>query len=103
MENLLSGYVPEYLYERGRIDTSLPFPALKRRSRINAAAQTADAAGFLTAHQGRTTNSMVQPDLKFRVKLKYETRNGSRLLTSPYDRAEVSIDSHYSKRLVIDR
>jgi Domain of unknown function (DUF4105) len=41
---LLSGYVPEYLYEHRRIDTSLPFEDLKRRSHINAAAQAADQA-----------------------------------------------------------
>jgi len=41
---LLSGYVPQYLYEQGRIDTSLPFEALKQRSHINAAAQAADQA-----------------------------------------------------------
>jgi hypothetical protein len=41
---LLSGYVPEYLYEQRRIDTSLPFEELKRRSHINAAAQAADKA-----------------------------------------------------------
>jgi hypothetical protein len=41
---LLSGYIPQYLYERAGIDTSLPFEALKHRSRINAAAQAADDA-----------------------------------------------------------
>jgi Domain of unknown function (DUF4105) len=41
---LLSGYVPQYLYEQDRIDTSLPFEELKRRSHVNAAAQTADQA-----------------------------------------------------------
>jgi hypothetical protein len=41
---LLSGYVPEYLYEHRRIDTSLPFEELKRRSHINAAARAADQA-----------------------------------------------------------
>jgi hypothetical protein len=41
---LLSGYVPEYLYENRRIDTSLPFEELKRRSHINNAAQAADQA-----------------------------------------------------------
>jgi hypothetical protein len=35
---LLSGYVPEYLYESGRLDTSIPFPELQRRSLIDAAA-----------------------------------------------------------------
>jgi hypothetical protein len=44
---LLSGYTPQYLYERGRVDTSLPFEELKRRSHINAAARAADnAANF---------------------------------------------------------
>ena len=41
---LLSGYAPEYAYERGRLDRSLPFEELKRRSHINAAAQAADKA-----------------------------------------------------------
>lgn len=41
---LLSGYVPQYLYERQRVDTSLSFDELKRRSFINAAAQAADRA-----------------------------------------------------------
>jgi len=41
---LLSGYAPLYVYERGRLDTSLPFQELKRRSHINAAAHDADQA-----------------------------------------------------------
>lgn len=41
---LLSGYVPQYLYERQRVDTSLSFDELKRRSFINAAAQAPDRA-----------------------------------------------------------
>ena len=41
---LLSGYVPQYLYERAAIDTSLPFEVLKQRSHINAAARAADNA-----------------------------------------------------------
>src|SRR5262245_40279269 len=41
---LLSGYVPEYLYEHRRIDTTLSFEELKRRSHINKAAQAADNA-----------------------------------------------------------
>jgi len=39
---LLSGYVPEYMYEVGRLDTSLPFPELKARSLINSRAKAAD-------------------------------------------------------------
>jgi hypothetical protein len=41
---LLSGYIPQYLYERSGIDTSLPFEELKRRSHINAAAKSSDDA-----------------------------------------------------------
>jgi hypothetical protein len=41
---LLSGYTPAYVYESGRIDQSLPFEELKRRSLVNAAAQAADQA-----------------------------------------------------------
>jgi uncharacterized protein DUF4105 len=39
---LLSGYTPEYVYEQGRLDRSLPFEELRRRSLINAKAQAAD-------------------------------------------------------------
>ena len=39
---LLSGYVPAYLYELGRIDTRLPFAELERRSLVNEAAHAAD-------------------------------------------------------------
>jgi hypothetical protein len=41
---LLSGYVPQFLYERQAVDTSLPFDELKNRSRTNGAALTADKA-----------------------------------------------------------
>jgi hypothetical protein len=41
---LASGYVPEYLYEQGRLDTSVPFAELQRRSLINPRAQAADKA-----------------------------------------------------------
>ena len=41
---LLSGHTAEYAYENGRLDRSLPFPELKRRSLINAKAQAADKA-----------------------------------------------------------
>jgi hypothetical protein len=39
---LLSGYVPEYLYESGRLDSQLPFDQLQRQALINPAAQAAD-------------------------------------------------------------
>jgi hypothetical protein len=41
---LASGHTPEYVYENGRLDQSLPFPELKARAHINAAAQAADQA-----------------------------------------------------------
>jgi hypothetical protein len=39
---LVNGYIDELGYERGTIDTSLPFAELKRLSNIDAAAQAAD-------------------------------------------------------------
>lgn len=41
---LLSGYVPEYLYENQRLDTRLPFLELQRQALINPLAQAADQA-----------------------------------------------------------
>lgn len=41
---LVSGYVPEYLYESGMLDRSLPFAELQRRAHINPQAQAADHA-----------------------------------------------------------
>jgi hypothetical protein len=41
---LVSGYVPEYVYDNGRLDTSMSFQDLKKRSRVNEAAQAADRA-----------------------------------------------------------
>jgi hypothetical protein len=39
-----SGYVPQYLYEHGRLDSSVAFPVLERRAHVNARAQAADGA-----------------------------------------------------------
>lgn len=39
---LLSGYAPEYAYQMGRLDQSVPFEELKRRAHINSAARAAD-------------------------------------------------------------
>jgi len=41
---LLSGHLPEYLYEQGRLDTTVPFAELQRRAYINPLAQAADEA-----------------------------------------------------------
>ena len=41
---LASGYLPEYLYEAGRLDSSVNFATLRQRAHVNARAQAADAA-----------------------------------------------------------
>ncbi len=41
---LLSGYAPEYAYDMGRLDRSVPFEELKRRAHVNGLAQAADSA-----------------------------------------------------------
>ncbi len=41
---IVSGYAPAYVYESGRMDRSLPFEELQRRSLVNAAGQAADQA-----------------------------------------------------------
>ncbi len=43
-EMLLSGYFPDLVYERGKLDQSLPFDALRRQSHINERARAADGA-----------------------------------------------------------
>jgi len=42
--HILNGLIDAYLYRSGRVDTTLPFDELRRRSLINAAAQAADGA-----------------------------------------------------------
>ncbi len=44
IRHLLNGLIDSYLYASGRVDTSLPFDELRRRSLINADAQAADGA-----------------------------------------------------------
>jgi Domain of unknown function (DUF4105) len=44
IRHLFNGLIDSYLYHSGRVDTSLPFDELRRRSLINAAAQAADGA-----------------------------------------------------------
>ena len=41
---LASGYVPEYLYEIGKLDVKLPFAEVQRRAHVNARARAADKA-----------------------------------------------------------
>jgi hypothetical protein len=42
--HVLNGLIDSYLYRSGRVDTTLPFDELRRRSLINEAAQAADGA-----------------------------------------------------------
>src|SRR5262249_26275674 len=44
IRHLLNGLIDSYLNHSGRIDTTLPFDELRRRSRINEAAQAANDA-----------------------------------------------------------
>jgi hypothetical protein len=44
IRHLLNGLIDSYLYHSGRVNTTLPFDELRRRSLINAAAQAADGA-----------------------------------------------------------
>jgi hypothetical protein len=39
---LLSGYAPEYVYDGGRLDRTVPFEQLRARAHVNAAARAAD-------------------------------------------------------------
>jgi hypothetical protein len=44
ISHILNGLIDSYLYQSGRVDTTLPFDELRRRSLINEAAQAADGA-----------------------------------------------------------
>jgi hypothetical protein len=44
IRHILNGLADSYLYRSGRIDTTLPFDELRRRSQINEAVQAADGA-----------------------------------------------------------
>jgi Domain of unknown function (DUF4105) len=47
IRHLFNGLIDSYLYHSGRVDTTLPFDELRRRSRINEAARAAEGApGF---------------------------------------------------------
>ena len=53
---LASGYVPEYLYDAGRLDTSVPFAELTKRGYINPIAhQLGDVADFSQRIRNQTT------------------------------------------------
>jgi len=47
---LLSGYLPEYLYESKRLDARISFPELQRQAHINSRAQAADQSPDFSTH-----------------------------------------------------
>lgn len=55
---LLSGYVPDYLYDLGRIDTTKPFAELEKLSHVNARAH---AAGKDPAFSQRIREGLPKP------------------------------------------
>ena len=55
---LLSGYVPDYLYDLGRIDTKMPFAELEKLSHVNARAH---AAGKDPAFSQRIREGLPKP------------------------------------------
>jgi uncharacterized protein DUF4105 len=57
---LLSGYVPEYLYELGRVDNTRPFAELERISRVN---ERARAAGENAAFSRRIREGLPKPSV----------------------------------------
>jgi Domain of unknown function (DUF4105) len=57
---LANGHMPELLYEQGRLDTSLPFDELERRSHIDARAKAADQDPAFSARI-RETESRTAP------------------------------------------
>ncbi len=57
---LLSGYVPEYLYELGRLDNRRPFAELERISRVN---EQAHAAGTDAAFSQRIREGLPKPSV----------------------------------------
>jgi Domain of unknown function (DUF4105) len=50
IRHVLNGLIDNYLYYSGRMDTTLPFAELRRRSQINEAAQAADDAPDFSEH-----------------------------------------------------
>jgi hypothetical protein len=45
---LLSGYVPEYIYESGGLNTKIPFEQLQQQAHINAVAKTLDKSAYFS-------------------------------------------------------
>jgi hypothetical protein len=54
---LASGYVPEYVYEAGKLDARIPFPELQRSAYVNPQAQAADTAADFSQRIRRPPDS----------------------------------------------
>jgi hypothetical protein len=61
IRHLLNGLIDSYLYHSGRIDTTLPFDELRRRSLINEAAQAANGAADFSQRIRLSLPTMVLP------------------------------------------
>ena len=61
VRHLFNGLVDSYLYHSGRIDTTLPFDELRRRSLVNTAAQAADGAPDFSQRIRQTLPTIVPP------------------------------------------
>jgi hypothetical protein len=61
IRHLLNGLVDSYLYHSGRVDTTVPFAELRRRSLINAAAQAADGSPDFSQRIRRSAPAIILP------------------------------------------
>ena len=61
MRHILNGLIDGYLYRSGRIDTSLPFEDLRRRSQINDAAHAAEDAPDFSQRIRQSLPTMTRP------------------------------------------
>ncbi len=61
IRHYFNGLIDSYLYHSGRIDTTLPFDELRRRSLINAAAEAADGAPDFSQRIRQSVPTIAQP------------------------------------------
>jgi Domain of unknown function (DUF4105) len=61
IRHLFNGLVDSYLYHSGRVDTTLPFAELRRRSLINADAQAADGSPDFSQRIRRSAPTIIPP------------------------------------------
>jgi hypothetical protein len=77
---LLSGYLPDYLYELGRIDTAKPFADLEKLSRVNERAQGRQRRRLLLATpQARAAEAGAAAVVRESVCIKIQPRTTCRI------------------------